>query len=544
MAHWTLVPPPRPRRPDVLIAATAVALVAAIVLAVLAVRVLSAPDDRVPAGVSIAGIPVGGLTAEQAEAAVAARAEPPGRDVEIRMAGEPGFPLRVPVAELAPTPRARLAVQAALDQPSLTDRLLSEIGVRERTRDLPLRYRLDGDRISGRVAAVAARVDRPAVPAKVVVRSGTLEIAASANGRAVDQAELRRRLARLPDRLEVPVTALPPDVSDAAARLAYARASALADAPVAVRGAGREAVITRRALLDALRFTTEGGAIDVRLDRNAIAAAVAPAFAGIVRPGSSATFAIQGTRVAVVPSREGRRLDAETIARRIERRPTAKAVRVALVPLPPERSTADANRMRIRELVSQFTTPHACCEPRVGNIQRAASILDGQIIPAGATFSLNTALGERTRARGFVPAPQIGEGGRLEDAVGGGVSQTATTVFNAAFFAGLRIVTHTPHEFWITRYPAGREATVSWGGPELIVENDWPAAILVKAYDTGTALTVQMYSSRLGRHVTTETTGTPVAGTAFTVDYTRVVYQRDTVKRDESYSWSYEVPSG
>ena len=111
--------------------------------------------------------------------------------------------------------------------------------------------------------------------------------------------------------------------------------------------------------------------------------------------------------------------------------------------------------MRIRELVSQFTTPHACCQPRVTNIQRAASILDGQIIPAGATFSLNTALGERTRARGFVSAPQIGEGGVLEDAVGGGVSQTATTVFNAAFFAGLKIVTHTPHEFWITRYPAG-----------------------------------------------------------------------------------------
>ena len=174
--------------------------------------------------------------------------------------------------------------------------------------------------------------------------------------------------------------------------------------------------------------------------------------------------------------------------------------------------------MRIRELISQFTTPHACCEPRVTNIQRAASILDGQIIPAGATFSLNTALGERTRARGFVSAPQIGEGGKLEDAVGGGVSQTATTVFNAAFFAGLRIVTHTPHEFWITRYPAGREATVSWGGPELIVENDWPAAILLKAYDTGTSLTVQMYSSKLGRRVTTETTGTPVAGTAFSVD--------------------------
>ena len=139
-------------------------------------------------------------------------------------------------------------------------------------------------------------------------------------------------------------------------------------------------------------------------------------------------------------------------------------------------------------------------------------------------------------------APQIGEGGVLEDAVGGGVSQTATTVFNAAFFAGLKIVTHTPHGFWITRYPAGREATVSWGGPELIVENDWPAAILMKAVATDTSLTVRMYSAGLGRRVTTETIGTPVEGAAFSVDYTRVVYSRGDVKRDESWSWSYEAP--
>ena len=313
---------------------------------------------------------------------------------------------------------------------------------------------------------------------------------------------------------------------------------------MAVRGAGRAALVRRPALLGALRFRTENGQIAVRLDRNAIVAAVAPAFAGIVRPASSATLAVQGTRVAVVPSREGRRLDAEAIAARIERRPTAKAVRVALAPIAPERSTADAQRMRIRELVGQFTTPHACCEPRVTNISRAAAILDGQIIPAGATFSLNSALGERTRARGFVPAPQIGEGDVLEDAVGGGVSQVATTVFNAAFFAGLKIVQHTPHGFWITRYPAGREATVSWGGPEMIVQNDWPAAVLVKAYDTGTSLTVQMYSAKLGRSVSTETIGDPVEGTAFSVDYTRVVRERGDVKRDERWSWSYDAPPG
>src|SRR5262245_25162564 len=122
-----------------MIAVVALAIVVLTVLAVLAVRVLHGSDHRVPAGVSIGGIPVGGLTAEQAERVVSDRAEPPPREVEIDLPGEPGFPLRVPVAELAPIPRARLAVVSAVEQPSLADRLLREVGVRERTSGLPTR---------------------------------------------------------------------------------------------------------------------------------------------------------------------------------------------------------------------------------------------------------------------------------------------------------------------------------------------------------------------------------------------------------------------
>ena len=127
--------------------------------------------------------------------------------------------------------------------------------------------------------------------------------------------------------------------------------------------------------------------------------------------------------------------------------------------------------------------------------------------------------------------------------MGGGVSQMGTTVYNAAFFAGLDIVTHTPHEFWITRYPPGREATISWGGPELIFKNDWDAGILMKVTATDTSLTVSMYSSKLGRRVTTETTGdTPVAGTPFKVLVSRKVFQGSKLRSDTTVSWSYKAP--
>jgi vancomycin resistance protein YoaR len=252
---------------------------------------------------------------------------------------------------------------------------------------------------------------------------------------------------------------------------------------------------------------------------------------------------------------------AGSLAADVERR----VHRTTLLTVRPELTTAQARALRVREPISSFTTEYSCCEPRVTNIQRAARLLDGTLIRPGETFSLNEALGRRTEARGFVEAPQI-FAGRLEDAVGGGVSQVATTLYNAAFFAGLRLVAHSPHQFYISRYPMGREATVSWGGPELVFENDWPAGILLEVSGGETAITVRFFSSRLGRRVTT-TTGAPYdpvppvtrtvvdyekprgsreqvqeAGDAgFSVDYTRRVYAGDRLRRNERWTVDYDA---
>jgi vancomycin resistance protein YoaR len=166
-------------------------------------------------------------------------------------------------------------------------------------------------------------------------------------------------------------------------------------------------------------------------------------------------------------------------------------------------SRSHPKRRRL-EVVGQFTTHYRCCQPRVTNIKRAAQILDGQRIPSGGTFFLNAALGERTIARGFVPAPMI-SGGVFVDSVGGGISQVATTLYNAAFFAGLELVDHTPHSIYISRYPMGREATISWGGPELIFRNDWSAPIRIDAHATNTTVGFRLFSLPLGRRIATKT---------------------------------------
>ncbi len=215
-------------------------------------------------------------------------------------------------------------------------------------------------------------------------------------------------------------------------------------------------------------------------------------------------------------------------------------------PPPPRIPDPEPVLPEANELVSTFTTRYAPGEPRVVNIRLASRLLDGTVLTPGATFSMNEALGQRTTERGFVPAPTIvGGGGRLIDTVGGGISQVATTLYNAAFFAGLDLVEHQPHSIYIERYPIGREATISWGGPELVFRNDWPAPLRMRLDATDSSLTVRFFSARLGRRVETKTSEPydRVGTTGFTVDYSRRVYQRDTLRRDERYRWRYEPTS-
>jgi len=118
--------------------------------------------------------------------------------------------------------------------------------------------------------------------------------------------------------------------------------------------------------------------------------------------------------------------------------------------------------------------------------------LDGTLVRPGGTFSLNTAIGERTVERGFRPAPVI-IGTEFAEEVGGGTSQVATTAFNAAWEAGLRISERNPHSLYISRYQLGRDATVYWPSLDLRFVNDTKSWILVKGFAEGDGISIAIY---------------------------------------------------
>ena len=129
------------------------------------------------------------------------------------------------------------------------------------------------------------------------------------------------------------------------------------------------------------------------------------------------------------------------------------------------------------------------------NIHKVADIIRGTVLEPGQSVSVNGKLGPRTAAKGYVEAPVIGEGSRFSTDIGGGISQFATTMFNAAFFAGMDITEYSAHGLYISRYPYGREATLSFPHPDLIVKNNSPYGVLIWTSYTATDITVSFYST-------------------------------------------------
>ena len=128
-------------------------------------------------------------------------------------------------------------------------------------------------------------------------------------------------------------------------------------------------------------------------------------------------------------------------------------------------STADAEGLGITGVIGEFTTFHACCAARVTNIQLIADAVDGALVMPGEQFSLNEWVGQRTVEKGYVCAGAL-LGNELVDegtiCIGGGTSQFTTTLYNAAFFAGLEDISHQPHSVYFSRYPKG--ARRRWAG--------------------------------------------------------------------------------
>jgi vancomycin resistance protein YoaR len=364
-----------------------------------------------------------------------------------------------------------------------------------------------------RLRALLDRFRRPPAAASVVMRGTEPVVKASRAGTTADLAAL---LAALEDRVAsgagvVPVhfVAALPDVRDEAAKAAATEASLLVSRPVALTYEGRPVgALQPQQLARLLRFRGRGSRLLTLFDEKRLAGAVAPALAPWRRPAVDASFDVDGNRAWVVPARSGLGLDESAALVAVTTAAHRRAERTAALRLssvPADLTTREAKALGIRERVSSFTTEMGpSSSNRIHNVHLMADYIDGTVVAPGKTFSFNRSVGPRTSERGFLEGQMI-VGSLLLPAVGGGVCQTATTLFNNAFELGLPIVERHNHSFYISHYPMGRDATVSWGGPDFVFRNDLEHALLIKSSYSSSTLTFTFYGTDEGRKVVSRT---------------------------------------
>jgi vancomycin resistance protein YoaR len=382
-------------------------------------------------------------------------------------------------------------------------------------KEVPIAAQLDPDAVESLLQSIErAALGEPGVEGSVAYAERVVPTYPR-EGFAIVRGEAPALLERVlveprPPLVALPVEARKPRLSRADVDRAVAEAERLVRSPVTLGAAEGDARLEMLPadLGQALRSRVEGGAaprLDVSLDRDALRPVLDRARPSLERPARDATFSI-GPRgeVTVVASELGTRLDDEAVLDAIVQAANGgerSGVLTFRKDVVPALTTEQAEGLHIRGLVSRYTTPFPCCEARVKNIERMAALVDGSVVRPGEVYSVNARSGPRTAQNGFVAGPTIVEG-EMDLTIGGGVSQFATTLFNAAFDGGYEIIQRQAHTYWFPRYPEGHDATLGFPLPDLIFRNDSDAGVLIKATVGKTFVRVELYGDNGGRRVT------------------------------------------
>jgi vancomycin resistance protein YoaR len=463
---------------------------------------------RLAEGVQIAGVDVGGLTASQANALLESRfVQVQGVPVTF-VAGTRRFDLTP--AQLGVSVNWAAAVETARHEGEGFGpvRGFRRIHTRIFGTDIAPATQVSSASLAYALGEIEREIEQPARDASIRLDGLTPVLVRGATGQALDRvaaesvvARALAGFARAPVGLPVQITS--PSVTGPDLRQAMAHARNALSGPVQLRVGKTSWRLTRQRLAGMLALPS-GGRAELAIGGTSAEQFLERIADRVERRPQDARFEVRGDgSVRVASGVYGRELDRVATAQAILAAAISPTDRVAVGrtrAAPPELTTAEAKAMGIADQLVAYSTWYAGSADRIHNLQLAISLLDGELVAPGGTFSLNEAVGERTAERGFRVAPVI-VGNEYEEDIGGGVSQVATTVFNAAWEGGLKIAERNPHALYISRYPLGRDATINYPDLDLRFVNDTSNWILVKGWSTSSGITVAFYGTPTGREV-------------------------------------------
>jgi vancomycin resistance protein YoaR len=440
-------------------------------------------DGRVLPGVRVGTTDLGGLTREQAAAKIADAYGSLGAG-QIALTGPDGQTTTITYGDLGRGPDTSAIVEAALAAGREGGPIASVVGaprsaIHGVTLDSGVAY--DRDKLAAAVETLATTIDQPPADASVAAgKDGSFGVTPAKNGRAVDKATLLTALHQQVGALgtpqsvtmAVPIVTLAPSVGTTSAEDARAAADRMVADVVVARGEDHW-TIARPSISALISFSTSSdGRVTPVLDESGVDPLVKALAHKVNQTARDAGLKlVRGHIVVSGTSREGRTLDAAGMKAAIigeirSRQAGAAAAPVAPVvkAVDPKLTTASAKafagKMRV---VSSFSVYYYVIVNNHwgGNIEAPATKINGTVVPAGGIFDFWKVVGDLRKLPGAGPGNAI-EGGKITvtGAFGGGICTTSTTLFNAAFRAGMVPLARKNHNEYINRYPPGLDATV------------------------------------------------------------------------------------
>jgi vancomycin resistance protein YoaR len=475
--------------------------VVAVLAAVYGVDLLVA-SGNIPRSTVVAGVEIGGLSPAKAASELEKQLAPRVQADHTVVADDVESSLSPATAGI--TLDIDGSVDAADDQPlNPWTRLMTVFSDREVD---PV---ITGEQtaLAAQIETIAAQVDRAPVDATISIDGTTPTVVDAADGRVLDRNGAAEAITAAlasggdpstPIELPVEVAKVHVDRAEAQRVLDETVTPALS-APVGIEGSdGTSAEVSVGAIAASLMFTAqEDGELAVTIDPAALQTALGDELKVFGSGAEDARFEVSGGAVTVVPSVDGVGIAPDHLAEQLMTvltRSAPRTLNAELGPIPADFTTEEAQALGVKEEIGSFTTNIGNAQSGI-NIRVVAEEVDGALVMPGETFSLNTFTGPRGTAQGYVPAGVI-SGGKFTTAVGGGISQFATTMFNAVFFSGLEDVYHKPHSYYISRYPAGREATVYEGQIDLQWKNDSDTGVYIDTAWTPGTITVTFYGTK------------------------------------------------
>jgi vancomycin resistance protein YoaR len=510
-------------------------------------------EGRIYPNVSIQGIAVGEMTPEQAESALRSRYAAFLRQPVVITYGDRQW--TPTLDELGMTFDFRGAVDAAYNAGrghGLIDDAREIAAIWQHGLDVPLHVSYDETRAQAYLTQLAREIERAPADAQVRLDGAQIAIVGAAIGRQVlvdaTLSHVSQQLqAFVPATIPLQTREIPPRLDDATVAAARAQIETILQGPLALRVDKNEYEWTVADLADMIIInrvpSAEGDRIAVTLDQDMIARRIRQIADETEKPGTRPRVAWNNGDLKIMkPGKPGLRLDEArardmVIAAAMGR---DRTLDLPMVPTDPPVTEANLHQLGIRELVSigksDFTGSAAY---RVHNIGVGMQLLNGLLIAPGEEFSFNKNIGQINAANGFVEGAAIIQN-RTQQEFGGGICQDSTTMFRAAFWAGLPITERWGHSFYISWYDKyalgprgngpGLDATIFTGGPDLKFVNDTGAWLLIQAWSnpkTGVAQ-IELYGTKPNR----------------TVDLTHKVYDHTPAPTEPVFVADPKVPRG